>query len=162
MFKNSGHVPFLGQRPRKEGSATELEERFEWENWKKVEEVTKGLGSALINKEMVPNKQQFREYNLKFVAIYGKNSREWILTDIACAIYGITTIPIYDTLGEEALDFMFNQTELTTCFLTCQHLEGMLKRISGGTIPHLKNLVILDEWNLNQNLIAKAKAVSSI
>jgi long-chain acyl-CoA synthetase len=68
---------------------------------------------------MIPSKAQFRDYNLKFVAIYGKNSREWILTDLASALYGITTIPIYDTLGEEALDYMFNQTELTTCFLTC-------------------------------------------
>jgi long-chain acyl-CoA synthetase len=153
-FKTHADTDFLGQRPRMivPGEETKLEERFEFETWAQVEDMTKALGSGILNLNLVPYKAQFRDYNLRFVAIYGKNSREWVLTDIANSIYNITSIPIYDTLGEEATDYMFNQTELATCFLTCNHIEGIVARVKGGNVTHLKNLVIMDEWNLTASL----------
>jgi long-subunit acyl-CoA synthetase (AMP-forming) len=36
---------------------------------------------------------------LKFIGIYSKNRYEWFLTDWACILFGITTIPLYETLG---------------------------------------------------------------
>jgi long-chain acyl-CoA synthetase len=41
------------------------------------------------------------------IAIYGPNTINWLLTDIACIMYNICSVPIYDTLGEEACEFMF-------------------------------------------------------
>ena len=37
---------------------------------------------------------------LKFIGIFSKNRKEWGITDIACVLYGITSIPLYDTLGD--------------------------------------------------------------
>lgn len=157
-FKNSPKDNFLGQRPRKADNKNELEEYFEWETWSQVEELSKALGSGITHMKLIPNRKQFRDYDLKFIAIYGKNSREWILTDIACTIFGITSIPIYDTLGEEATDYMFNQTELTTCFLTCSHVAGILKRMAANAVPHLTNIVVMDEWNLTTELTDSVKS----
>lgn len=128
-FKTESGRAFLGHRPRKMNDTEDLEDFYEWETNAQVEEISMALGSAIAHLGLTPTKSQFRNYNLKFLAIYANNSREWILTDIANALYGVTTIPIYDTLGEEAADYMFNQTELTTCFLTCNHLDAMVKRI---------------------------------
>ena len=36
---------------------------------------------------------------MKFVGIYSKNRLEWLLTDFACVLFGLTSIPLYDTLG---------------------------------------------------------------
>lgn len=109
-FKNESGRAFLGQRPRKMDDTENLEEYYEWETNAQVEEQSMALGSALVHLGLTPERAQFRNYKLKFLAIYANNSREWILTDIANALYGVTTIPIYDTLGEEAADYMFNQT----------------------------------------------------
>jgi len=44
------------------------------------------------------------------VAIYGKNCEEWLMTDMACCFYGLTSVAIYDTLGEEAMRYILQQT----------------------------------------------------
>lgn len=150
QFENRKDQEFLGQRPRI--NKTELEERFEWETYGQVEELCKAFGSGLFNLQLVPEKAQYQDYKLKFVSIYSKNSREWIIIDTACALYGVTTIPIYDTLGEQATLHTFNETELSTVCLTCQHVEGIVKMIKEGKVPHLKNIIIMDEWNLTPEL----------
>jgi long-chain acyl-CoA synthetase len=43
----------------------------------------------------------------RFIGIYAKNREEWISCDIASILYGITTLPFYDTLGLDALKFVF-------------------------------------------------------
>lgn len=43
---------------------------------------------------------------LKFLGIWAKNREEWVFTDMACALYGFTSVPIYDTLGEQAVTFI--------------------------------------------------------
>jgi len=86
------------------------------------------------------------------VAAYGRNSREWILTDIANSLYGFTTMPIYDTLGEEATDHMFNETELISCFLTVNHIKGVAERSRLGNVQHLKYLVVMDTENLTEQI----------
>ena len=53
---------------------------------------------------------------MNFVGIYAKNRQEWGLIDVACVLYGITSIPLYDTLGVENLTYCLDQTQLTTCF----------------------------------------------
>lgn len=165
VLKNFTEEPgkaFLGQRPRKMNDTEDLEEYYEWETNAQVQELSTALGSAIAHLGLTPLKKQFRNYEIKFLAIYANNSREWILTDIANSLYGITTIPIYDTLGEEAADYMFNQTELTTCFLTCNHLDAMVKRVQGGTIPHLTNIVVMDEWRLKSDTLSKYSTINKL
>lgn len=47
------------------------------------------------------------------------------MTDIAANLYGFTTIPIYDTLGDENITYVFNHTQMTTVFVS----EGALKSL---------------------------------
>lgn len=47
---------------------------------------------------------------VKMVAIYGKNCEEWLMTDMAACFYGVTSVAIYDTLGEEAMKYILEQT----------------------------------------------------
>ena len=48
-----------------------------------------------------------------FVGIYAKNRPEWVLMEQACFCYDMVTVPLYDTLGEEACDFIIEQTDMT-------------------------------------------------
>lgn len=62
---------------------------------------------------------------LRLFGIFAKNRAEWTLTDIAANLYGFTTIPIYDTLGDENITYVFNHTQMTTVFVS----EGALKSL---------------------------------
>jgi|694.fasta_scaffold103057_3 long-chain acyl-CoA synthetase len=63
---------------------------------------------------------------LKLFGIFSKNRAEWTITDIAANLFGMTTIPIYDTLGDENITYVFNHTQMTTVFVN----EGALKSLT--------------------------------
>ena len=65
------------------------------------------FGSGLINKNLVKSINEWKNYNLKFIGIYSKNTANYLIADIGLCLYGITIVPIYDTLGEEATNFAF-------------------------------------------------------
>lgn len=72
------------------------------------------------------------------IAIYGKNCEEWLMTDMAACFYGITSVAIYDTLGEEAMRFILEQTQISTIFTTVGMMEKMVK---DEKWPGIKNIV---------------------
>lgn len=102
--------------------------------------------------DLAPELCEYKSYKLKFIAIYASNSLNYWILDIASCLYGLTSVPIYDTLGEEATQFMFDQTNLSTCFLTTTHVPTVAKKIRNGDFQKLKTLVIMDDENLSQTL----------
>ncbi len=78
---------------------------------------------------------------MRFVGIYAKNRIEWLITDFACSLYGLTSVPLYDTLGMENLTYCLNQTEMTTLFLSDATLKTLLSLKDHGNI---KNVVLFD------------------
>ena len=50
----------------------------------------------------------------KFMGIYSKNREEWTVTELAGISQAVTTVSFYDTLGPSSVEFVINQTELTT------------------------------------------------
>lgn len=45
---------------------------------------------------------------IKVVGICSINREEWVITDLCSNLLGITTIPLYETLGEEMLTLILN------------------------------------------------------
>lgn len=64
---------------------------------------------------------------MKLAGVFSKNREEWLIFDMACNLYGITTVPFYDTLGFETISFMLDQTNLTTIFCDKGGVEKILK-----------------------------------
>ncbi len=77
--------------------------------------------------------------------IYSHTSQQFLLSDFAAIIYGFTTVPIYDTLGEEATEFIFEQTKLSVLFLTLKHLQKMkeITKVKKG-LQYLKCFIVMD------------------
>lgn len=148
-MEESPDQEFLGTRIKSDGK---LNQNYSWETYGEVKEIASHIGSGIINLGLTEEKAQYQDFKIKFISIYSKNTREWYLVDIANVLYGLTTMPLYDTLGEEATDHMFNETELSTVFLTCNHVKGISQRIKGGNVQFLKNLVIMDSCNLTDEI----------
>lgn len=53
---------------------------------------------------------EYKNFNMKVIGIYSKNRIEWNETDMGCVLYGITTIPLYDTLGPESISYVLDNS----------------------------------------------------
>ena len=111
-FKKSvsrlGDKRFLGKRDeKKEGRP------YVWMSWNEADDYVTGLARGFKALNMMPDiESDGKKWN--FVGIYAKNRPEWVLCDLASASLNGTTIAFYDTLGPQAIEFVINQTELTT------------------------------------------------
>jgi len=103
-------------------------------------------------KAAAPSINEYKDYHLKLFGVYSKNSTEYIVLDGAAALYGLTSVPIYDTLGEEACEHMFAETNLATLFTTCDHVNGIVTAVKQNRCGKVTNLVIMDEQNFNMEL----------
>lgn len=74
--------------------------------------------------------------------IFLKNTSTWVITENACYYLNITTIPLYDTLNNETLEYIINQTELQTVVCSSKELE-IIMNISKNC-PTLKTIILSD------------------
>jgi len=81
------------------------------------------------------------------IGIFAKNRAEWTIVDIAASLYKFTTIPIYDTLGDENITYVFKHTGLTSCFVS----EGALISLTKcQDLVDIKTLICYDNFTEEQ------------
>ncbi len=75
------------------------------------------------------------------LGIFSKNRIEWALIDFACLLYNIPTIPLYDTLGDENITYVFEHTQMETVFVNDSSLKSLIKC---KDLVKVKNIVCFD------------------
>lgn len=148
VFENNPSTkPFIVERKLdEEGNGTN--ETFS-HSYGKVRADSENFGRGLLDLGLVPWKEEYRNFKLRFVGIYAKNSYKYFIQDFACVMYNFVSVPIYDTLGEEATLFAFENTRMSTLCLTSTHMDNMIKFKASGDLPHLQNLILIDDENFN-------------
>lgn len=103
--ENYGDLPFLGSRNRSEtGDFAD----YKWETYQEIYERSVNFGSGLKNCcGLSPGGD-----NRDFVGIFSVNNSEWVISEKACTIFEYTLVPLYNTLGDQALRFIVGQTEM--------------------------------------------------
>ena len=66
-------------------------------NYKQLLNFGHQIGSAIISEKLYSTPEGEK---MKMIGIFSKNMPEWTYTDIGACLFGLTTIPIYDTLGD--------------------------------------------------------------
>jgi long-chain acyl-CoA synthetase len=82
--------------------------------------------------------------DLEVVGICSVNREEWLVTDLACNLIDVTSVPLYETLGDDMLDTVLGQTEMTTLFGSDVCLKNILKLVNGKSL-NLKKMVTFDK-----------------
>lgn len=72
--------------------------------------------------------------------IYGANSAEWIMSMEACNAHGLYCVPLYDTLGAGAVEFIICHSELSIVFVEEKKIPEVLKTFP-NTTEYLKTIV---------------------
>lgn len=117
-------------------------EEYTWQTYRECIDTAQAFGGALLEKNLVPTIKEYQNLELRFLGVYSKNRGEYLITDLAAMLYGITTVPIYDTLGPEALDFILDQTKMTIMVITKENIQKM---INHGNFGYVKKLVCFDD-----------------
>jgi long-chain acyl-CoA synthetase len=60
--------------------------------------------------------------HMRFTGIWSKNREEWNVTEFASMYLNSTIVGFYDSMGDSAVEFILNQTELTTIFCSAAYL----------------------------------------
>jgi len=106
--KNYPSKKFLGTRARiaGEGGAYTFGE-YQWKTYGDVNDNARAIASYLYKHDLAPTVTN-EEGTFRFIALYSKNREEWVCTDFGCLISGITTVTLYDTLGQESIDYILD------------------------------------------------------
>lgn len=129
---------------------------FTWKTNGEVKDIATKFGSGLLELGLVPRKNSFKHYELSLLGFYSKNTVEYFIADLACILYDVTSVPIYDTLGEEAMIFSFNQTKMTTCIVLSSHLMTLITLKKAGKLPFLENVIVSDQGKIDAKLIKES------
>mmetsp|Transcript_8967 Transcript_8967/g.8936 ORF Transcript_8967/g.8936 Transcript_8967/m.8936 type:complete len:538 (+) Transcript_8967:363-1976(+) len=63
---------------------------------------------------------------------------------MACILYNIATVPFYDTLGEESMKLILNQTKMHSLFLAHEKIEKVLALKREGLAEYLEYLIVME------------------
>mmetsp|Transcript_42804 Transcript_42804/g.67087 ORF Transcript_42804/g.67087 Transcript_42804/m.67087 type:complete len:717 (-) Transcript_42804:219-2369(-) len=123
---------FLGHREYLPGGARG---DYQWQNYKSVTEDVAAWGTGLVKlcglTSSGSGEKQAR------LGIYAINRPEWTKFLLAGWSQSITGVPLYDTLGANAVKYIIDHSELTT--VACERTK--LKNVIGGKGATLKYIV---------------------
>ncbi|XP_021120654.1 long-chain-fatty-acid--CoA ligase 1 isoform X1 [Heterocephalus glaber] len=126
----SNNGPCLGSR--------KPDQPYEWLSYKQVEELSEYIGSALLQKGFKASPDQF-------IGIFSQNRPEWVIIEQACFAYSMVVVPLYDTLGADAIAYIVNKAELSVIFADKpEKAKILLEGVENKLTPGLKIIVLMD------------------
>uniref|UniRef100_A0A3P8W275 Long-chain-fatty-acid--CoA ligase n=1 Tax=Cynoglossus semilaevis TaxID=244447 RepID=A0A3P8W275_CYNSE len=129
----SGDGPCLGSRLPNQP--------YKWMSYKEVTSRAEHLGSGLLHQGCQPNTNQF-------IGVFAQNRPEWIISELACYTYSMVVVPLYDTLGADAIRFIINTAEITT--VICDKMEKaqvLLDNVARKETPGLQQIILMDAFD---------------
>uniref|UniRef100_A0A8C9YZZ9 Long-chain-fatty-acid--CoA ligase n=1 Tax=Sander lucioperca TaxID=283035 RepID=A0A8C9YZZ9_SANLU len=128
----SGDGPCLGSRLPNQP--------YKWISYKEVTARAEHLGSGLLHQGCQPNPSQF-------IGVFSQNRPEWIISELACYTYSMVVVPLYDTLGPDAIRFIINTADIST--VICDKVEKaqvLLENVERKETPGLQRIILMDDF----------------
>jgi long-chain acyl-CoA synthetase len=129
----------LGRRKRNENG--ELGD-FEFMTYKELKKKVLALGSSFVN------------LGLKFgdhVGIFSKNCPEWLVIHLAISSQGMVSVPVYESLGPDSIEFIVNHSDMRLLCISSENLDKVLG--NKDKFPKLEKIVLMDREHLNSDTL---------
>ncbi|KAE8679943.1 Long chain acyl-CoA synthetase 7, peroxisomal [Hibiscus syriacus] len=104
---------YLGTRIGDDGKVGE----YKWMTYGEAGTTRAAIGSDLINHGITKG---------SCVGIYFINRPEWLIVDHACSAYSLVSVPLYDTLGPDAVKYISNHADVEAIFFVPQTLNSVV------------------------------------
>ena len=149
-----GKKKFMGYR--KKINKDELEQKYTWITYEEANKMILNFSRGLNVLNLCPKVDIENEEPLRLLGIYSKNRPEWLLSYFGAVRDSITIVTVYDTLGDVALEYIFNQTKLSSIVLEAKVLEKFYNLAKNEKTGKIKNLIVLDK-NEDENYCEELK-----
>uniref|UniRef100_A0A3Q3DVE3 Long-chain-fatty-acid--CoA ligase n=1 Tax=Hippocampus comes TaxID=109280 RepID=A0A3Q3DVE3_HIPCM len=126
----SGDGPCLGSRLPNQP--------YKWMSYKEVTSRAEHLGSGLLHQGCKASPDQF-------IGVFAQNRPEWIISELACYTYSMVVVPLYDTLGPDAIRFIINTADIST--VICDKVDKaqvLLANVERAETPALRHIILMD------------------
>ncbi|KAK7278157.1 hypothetical protein RJT34_23182 [Clitoria ternatea] len=90
---------------------------YVWKTYKEVYDEVMHITSALRASGAEPGSR---------IGIYGSNCPQWIVTMEACSAHSFVCVPLYDTLGPGAVNFIIDHAEIDFVFVQDKKVKELL------------------------------------
>ena len=143
---------FLGTRKHIKGD--EYGE-YEWKTYSEIDELSDQFLCGIHSLKLCPQIIDSNGDKFKFLGIYSKNREEWANAYLACCKNSITVVTVYDTLGIQAVEFIFEQTQMQTILMESTSINKILELKKQNKIGKVTNLIILpcdNDINMKENV----------
>nr|KJB19005.1 hypothetical protein B456_003G080500 [Gossypium raimondii] len=117
----------LGRRQIVDGKAG----KYVWQTYREVYDIVIKVGNSIRSCDVVEGGK---------CGIYGANCPEWIISMEACNAHGLYCVPLYDTLGAGAVEFIICHAEISIAFVEEKKINELFKTFPAST-EHLKTIV---------------------
>ena len=137
--KTYGNNQYLGKRIKKINGSFGS---YEWQTYNEVFEQIKAISSFLMFRNIKQN---------DCIGLFSINRSEWVVTEQACYRSSLIVVPLYDTLGDEAIEYIIKKTEISILFTTSEKCTKLLQSNLNSKTSILKLIVIMDEITVELN-----------
>ncbi|KAI0518635.1 hypothetical protein KFK09_006071 [Dendrobium nobile] len=125
---------YLGTRIRADGTVGE----YKWMTYGEAGTSRSAIGSGLLYHEVPKH---------GCIGLYFTNRPEWIIVDHACSAYSYISVPLYDTLGPDAVSYIVNHADIQVIFCVPQTLSNLLSFFH--KIPSVHLIVVVGASDVN-------------
>ncbi|KAL1549599.1 Long chain acyl-CoA synthetase 7 peroxisomal, variant 2 [Salvia divinorum] len=119
---------YLGTRIRIDGTVGD----YKWMTYGEAGTARSAIGSGLRHHGLQPG---------ACVGLYFINRPEWMIVDHACSAFSYISVPLYDTLGPDAVKYIVNHAEIHAIFCVPSTLNTLLSFLS--EIPSVRVIVVV-------------------
>ena len=121
-----------------------LADKYIWKTYEEVYNESLLFARGVDKMGLCPKVTTEYDGEFKFLGIYSRNRVEWMIADLGSHANSVTVVTIYDTLGDQAIEFILEQTQLTTVVIEEKGLEKILKLAKEKKVGKLQHLILLD------------------
>uniref|UniRef100_A0A8D0A4M9 Arachidonate--CoA ligase n=1 Tax=Sander lucioperca TaxID=283035 RepID=A0A8D0A4M9_SANLU len=131
-LKVSNDGPCLGSR--------KPNQPYEWQSYREVADRAEHIGSALLHRG-------HSHTGDKFVGIFSQNRPEWTISELACYTYSMVAVPLYDTLGTEAIGYIIDKASISTVICDVPQKARLILDCISGKGRTVKTIVLIEPFD---------------
>uniref|UniRef100_A0A7N6FHW8 Arachidonate--CoA ligase n=1 Tax=Anabas testudineus TaxID=64144 RepID=A0A7N6FHW8_ANATE len=127
----SNNGPCLGSR--------KPNQPYEWQSYREVADRAENIGSALLHRG-------HSHTGDKFIGIFSQNRPEVKIHELACYTYSMVVVPLYDTLGTEAIAYVIDKAAISTVICDVPEKAWLILGCVSGLGRTVKTIVLMEAF----------------
>ncbi|XP_068582789.1 long-chain-fatty-acid--CoA ligase 1a isoform X1 [Cebidichthys violaceus] len=113
---------------------------YEWQSYSEVTDRAEHIGSALLHRG-------HSRTGDKFIGIFSQNRPEWTISELACYTYSMVAVPLYDTLGTEAIGYIIHRAAISTVICDVPEKALMILDCVSEKRRTVKTIVLIEPFD---------------